>query len=407
MLIDRPLYLDRLIAWKDKHLVKIITGVRRSGKSTLFKIYQNYLLSSGVQPEQIINLNMEDPEYTELLDWQKLYRKINSRLLPDKKNYIFLDEIQNVKDFQRAADGLFIKENVDLYLTGSNSKFQSGEWATLLAGRYLELHILPLSFKEYISVTGRENLPQKFTAYLENSSFPQSLEFTEKQDIKNYLQGIYNTIVLKDVMENKQIKNAGRLERVIKFMADNIGNISSIKKITDTLTAAGTEKIYAPLVENYLDAFCDSYILYKLNRYDIKGKNLLKTLDKYYLVDLGLRYFLLGNQPADRGRLLENIVYLELRRRGYKTYVGKVNIFVPETGKVKTTEVDFVAEGVNETQYYQVADSVTDKKTLQRELRSLEAIPDHNPKILLTMDFWPPTSHNGIKQVNILDWLLD
>jgi predicted AAA+ superfamily ATPase len=395
-MIPRPQYLKKLLGFKDKQLIKIVTGVRRSGKSTLFELYQEELLKSGVARKQIQSINLEDPAYAELLDWHKLYDYINKRLVAGKKNYIFIDEIQNVVDFEKAADGLFIKKNVDLYLTGSNSKMQSGEWATLLSGRYVEIHILPLSFKEYYSVADTGNVEDTFRNYLENSSFPYALQFDgNKKEIRDYLGGIYNTIVLKDVVENKKIRDVGRLESVIKFMADNIGNLTSIKKISDTMTSDGIKML--PLtIENYLDAFRESYILYKISRYDVKGKKLLQTQDKYYLVDIGLRYYLLGDRKADRGRILENIVYLELLRRGYKVYIGKIG----------DKEVDFVVEGSDGTEYYQVADTVADEKTLNRELEPLNSIKDHNPKILLTGDFEPKTSHNGIKQINVFDWLL-
>jgi predicted AAA+ superfamily ATPase len=403
-MIDRPEYLKKLLGFKDKDLIKIVTGVRRCGKSTLFQLYQTELARLGVAPEQIQSINLEDPAYRELLDWEKLYDYINARLLPGKKNYLFIDEIQNVKDFQRAADGLFIKKNVDLYLTGSNSKMQSGEWATLLSGRYVEIHMFPLSFKEYVSTEEHPfaNAPQQFQKYMEYSSFPYTVNILHAGDGKQtavqvyqYLSGIYNTIVLKDVVENKRIKEVGRLERIIKFMAGNIGSETSIKRISNTLGSDGM-KIQPLTVESYLDAFRDSYILYRADRYDIKGKGLLKTLNKYYLVDMGLRRFLLGDKPVDSGHILENVVYLELLRRKYTVYIGKVG----------EKEVDFVTQGPDGTEYYQVSETVHSKETLARELAPLVAIRDHNPKFLLTRDYDPPTSHNGIKQLNVLDWLL-
>ena len=406
-MIDRPEYLKKLISWKDKQLVKIVTGVRRSGKSTLFQLYQDYLFQHGVEQNQIIHLNMENPENSLLLDWQKLYDFINVRLLPDKKNYVFIDEIQNVPDFQRAADGLFIKDNVDLYLTGSNSHIQSGQWATMLAGRYVEIHIFPLSFKEYVSAYPfNDTRETMYRRYLENSSYPYTMtmhtenEKWETDLIRDYLGGIFNTIVLKDVVDNKNIREPGKLERVIKFIADNIGNLTSLKKISDMLTADGF-KIYPQTVESYVDAFIDSYVLYRAYRYNVKGKALLKTLNKYYLVDLGLRYFLLGDGTIDTGRMLENVIYLELLRRNRKVYVGKVG------DSENINEIDFVVEGANGTEYYQAAETVLDKKTLERELASLDAVKDHNPKYLLTLDNTPNCSHNGIKQINALDWLLE
>ncbi|MDR2048852.1 MAG: ATP-binding protein [Treponema sp.] len=401
-MIPRPEYLKRLFGFKDKQLIKIVTGVRRCGKSTLLELYQAELAKRGVDSEQIQSINLEDPAYRNLPDWEKLYDYINTRLLPDRKNYIFIDEIQNVKDFQKAADGLFIKKNVDLYLTGSNSRMQSGEWATLLSGRYVEIHMFPLSFKEYADAFPYFGTADAmFAGYLEYGSFPYITSMMEsnlkiiKSQVFDYLSGVYNTIVLKDVVENKRIKEVGRLERVIKFMSDNIGSETSIKKISDMLTADGI-KILPLTVESYLDAFRDSYILYRADRYDVKGKKLLKTLNKYYLVDMGLRRFLLGDKPIDSGHVLENVVYLELLRRNHKVYVGKVG------GK----EVDFVTEGPDGTEYYQVSETVRGRETLARELFPLDAIRDHNPKFLLTRDYDPHVSHNGIKQLNVLDWLL-
>ncbi len=405
-MIIRQKYLDKLVAWKDKQLVKILTGVRRCGKSTLFQIYQDHLLQNGVSSEQIISLNMEDPANNELLDWKKLYEFINNRLLANKQNYIFLDEIQNVPDFQRAADGLFIKNNVDLYLTGSNAHFQSGQWATMLTGRYIEIHVLPLSFKEYVSAYPfNDSIETMYRNYLENTSFPYAtnIHSNNKWDtslIRDYLDGIYSTIILKDVVDNKNIQDPSKLERAIKYIADNIGNTTSLKKISDMLTTDGF-KISPQTIENYVDAIMDSYILYRADRYDIKGKKLLKTLNKYYLVDLGLRYFLLGDRNIDTGKMLENIVYLELLRRNRKVYVGKTD------GTGDSKEIDFVVEGENGTEYYQVAETVLDKNTLNRELSALDSVKNHNPKYLLTMDNVPQQTHNGIRQIYVLDWLLD
>ena len=416
-MIDRPEYLKKIVSWKDKKLIKIITGVRRSGKSTLFKLYQDYLLANSINPEQVINLNMEDPSFRDLLAWDKLYDFINAKLLKDKKSYVFIDEIQNVKDFQRAADGLFIKNNVDLYLTGSNSHLQYGEWATMLTGRYIEIHIFPLSFKEYVSAYPYNDTHETmFQRYLENSSFPYAMELRSGQNkwdtdrIRDYLGGIYSTIVLHDVIENKKLRETGRLELVLKYLADSIGNQTSIKKISDVMTNDGF-KIYPQTIENYLEALRDSYILYRADRYDVKGKKLLKTLNKYYLVDMGFRYFLLGDRQIDTGRMLENIVYLELLRRNRKVYIGKIDMprIQKSTKDEKTAakEIDFVVENNTGTEYYQVAETVLDKTTRDRELAPLNKIPDHNPKYLLTKDATPLTSHNGIKQINVFDWLLE
>ncbi|MDR0822654.1 MAG: ATP-binding protein, partial [Endomicrobium sp.] len=315
-MIERPTYLNILISFKDKKLIKIITGIRRCGKSTLFELYQDYLLKNGIMPNQIRNINLEDADYRQLLNWENLHDNISKNLLPDKMNYIFLDEIQNVADFQRAADSLFIKKNVDLYLTGSNARMLSGEIATLLSGRYIEIQMLPLSFKEYLSAcSDKSNLPEKFKNYLSNSGFPYTLEFNgNRKEINRYLGGIYNTILLKDIVSYKKISDISRLESVIHFMFSNIGNETSINNIRNTMKSDG-KIIEGQTIENYLDCLIDSFVLYRANRFDIKGKQYLKTNEKYYLVDIGLRNFLLGRENRDEGHILENIVYLELLRR--------------------------------------------------------------------------------------------
>jgi predicted AAA+ superfamily ATPase len=397
-MIERPEYLRKLIGFKDKQLIKIITGVRRSGKSTMFKLFQGYLIQNGVLPGQIQSVNLEDANNAPLTDWKVLHDHIQNKLVQDKKNYVFLDEIQNVPDFQKAADSLFIKENVDLYLTGSNSHILSGKWATMLAGRYVAIQMFPLSFMEYVSAFPQNpNLSERFRDYLENSSFPYTLEFNgNKEQIADYLSGLYNTVVLKDIIGYRKIADVLQLESVIKFMFNNIGNETSVNKIKNTMLS-DKRKITTGTIENYLESLMDSYTLYRAGRYDVKGRQYLKTNGKYYLVDIGLRYFLLGNANVDTGHILENVVYLELLRRGYKVYIGKVG----------TTEVDFVAIKDGKTEYYQVAQTVIEQTTLNRELRSLNDIKDHNPKFLLTMDYMPAASYNGIRQINVLDWLLE
>lgn len=396
-MIKRNTYLEKLKSFKDKKLIKVITGIRRCGKSTLLKIFQDYLLQNNIEENQIISINFENPDYEDLKDYKSLYKYIEKKLVPNKKNYVFLDEIQNVKDYQKAVDGLYIKENVDLYITGSNAYFLSGELATLLSGRYVEIEMLPLSFKEYLSaLPEKTDLPAKYRDYLVKSSFPYTLELEDEEQIRVYLAGIYNTVILKDVVARKNISDVNILESVVRYMFDNIGNITSGKKISDALTSAG-RKISNHTVESYLSALTDSFILYKASRYDVKGKQYLQTNEKYYLVDIGLRYFLLGSKKADMGRILENIVYLELLRRGYEVYIGKVG----------TLEVDFVAVKNGDVEYYQVAQTVQQPETLERELKPLDSIKDHNPKYLLTLDVEPPTSHKGIKQIYALDWLLE
>jgi predicted AAA+ superfamily ATPase len=395
-MIERQIYLKKLIGYRDKRLIKIITGVRRCGKSTMFLLFQAYLLKNGVKSEQIQSINLEDIDNSALTDYMLLHKYIQKRLVPGKMNYVFLDEIQNVPDFQKAADSLYIKENVDLYLTGSNSSMLSGKWATMLSGRYIEIHMLPLSFREYISTfRDKSNLPEKFNEYLVNSSFPYTLAFKgDKDQINDYLRGLYSTIILKDVIGHKRIADVMQIENLIRFMFNNIGNETSVNKIKNVMSSDG-RKIAPQTIEMYLNALMDSFVLYRTGRYDIKGKQYLKTSEKYYLVDIGLRYCLLGSANTDAGHVLENVVYLELIRRGCKVYIGKIG----------SAEVDFITEKGGQTAYYQVSQTVLDPNTLARELAPLEAIKDHNPKFLLSFDY-STASHNGIQQINVLDWLL-
>lgn len=397
-LIKRKEYLKQLINWRDKKVIKVITGVRRCGKSTLMDLYKSCLLEQGVANEQIISINFEDYDYIDLLEPRNFYAYVKERILSDGRiTYCFFDEIQNVKDFERVVDSLYIKPNVDIYITGSNAYMLSSELATLLSGRYVEIKMLPLSFKEYVEASGDEReLARKYRSYIETSSFPYVLDM--KQDarvIREYLNGIYNTIVVKDITQRNKFPDTMMLESVLRFAYDNIGNILSTKKIADTMTSDG-RKIDTKTVEKYLNALMESYILYHCKRYNIKGKQYLKTLDKYYAVDMGMRKVLLGSKAMDAGHILENIVYLELLRRGYDVYIGKVD----------DLEVDFVAMDDKGMTYYQVSATVRDEKTLKRELASLQSINDHYPKILLTLDDDPEMEYAGIRKINALDWLL-
>ena len=397
MTIQRKEYLKKLIAFRDKQLIKVVTGVRRCGKSTLLKMYQEWLREQGVEASRIISINFEDIDYEELTDYRKLYDYLKEHLNPERMTYIFLDEILNVTDFPKVVDSLYIKNNVDIYMTGSNAYMLSSEIATLISGRYVQIEMLPFSFKEYMESTGSMNdRGVKYTEYLENSSFPQTLELKGQPDeIRDYLEGLYNTIVVKDIVNRKKITDTMMLKSLLRFVFDNIGNPLSSKKIADTMTSAG-RKIDVKTVEKYLEALTESYILYQAKRYNIKGKQYLKTLEKYYVVDVGLRFMLLGSKQMDAGHILENVVYLELLRRGYDVYVGKINEF----------EVDFVAQNSRGTSYFQVALTVRDEKTLQRELRPLQSIRDHYPKMILTLDEDPETQYDGIRRVNARDWLL-
>lgn len=394
-MIPRNQYVDKLLSFKDHKLIKVISGVRRCGKSTLFKLYQEKLLKNGINKNQIQSINFEDLSNEEFLDYRKLYKHIIAKAVPNKKNYIFLDEIQNVPDFQKAVDSLYIRDNFDIYITGSNAYLLSGELATLLSGRYVEIKMLPLSFKEYLSAVNNQNIPQAYANYVQKGAFPYSLQIPTEEGITDYLQGILDSIIIKDVISRHKIADTQDLYRILRFMFDNIGSLVSIKKISDTMTSANY-KISNKTAEKYINALVESFILYPVLRYDIKGKQYLQTGNKYYLVDTGLRYALLGKKNIDTGRLLENIVYLELLRRGYKVFIGKSG----------ASEVDFIALNEKSTEYYQVSQSVSDNKTLMRELKSLQQIKDHYPKYVLTTDYLPVSDFEGIQVLNVYDWLL-
>lgn len=398
-MVERKEYLEELKRWKEKDLIKVVTGIRRCGKSTLFDLFIDYLKSIGVSEKQIIKINLEDADY-DFKDYKELYDYIKARLISDKVNYVFLDEVQNVPEFQRAVDSLYIKKNVDVYITGSNAYLLSGELATLLSGRYIEIKMLPLSFKEYVSAfPNNNNYYQLFLEYMRNGGMPGNLSIidTNPNDIDKYMDGIFSTIVYKDIMARNNITDKILLESILKFIYDSIGSPISTKKISDTLTSKGMSTSNHT-VENYITAFIESFLIYKAERFDVKGKNLLVRDYKYYSVDTGLRSYLLGKKAdSDMGHILENIVYLELLRRGYKVYVGKVD----------DLEVDFVAENREGLKYFQVALSVRDDKVLERELKSLQKTGDHYPKYLLTLDMDLESDYDGITKINVVDWLLN
>lgn len=396
-MIDRSLYLDELKRWKDKDLIKVVTGIRRCGKSTLFDLFINYLKKSGIKDNQIIKINLEDADYN-FAGYKELYDFINNKIDEKTNYYVFLDEVQNVKDFQRAVDSLYIKKNVDVYITGSNAYLLSGELATLLSGRYVEIKMLPLSFKEYVSAFDSNNYGQLFLDYMKNGGMPGNISIlkSNSNDLDKYLDGIFSTIVYKDIMIRNNITDKMLMDGVLKFIFDSIGSPISTKKISDTLTSRGMSTSNHT-VENYLTAFSESFLIYKAERFDVKGKNLLVRDYKYYTVDTGLRSYLLGKKSdSDMGHILENIVYLELLRRGYSVYVGKVD----------DLEVDFVAKNRDGLKYYQVALSVRDNKVLDRELKSLQKTGDHYPKFLLTLDMDLEADYDGITKINVIDWLL-
>lgn len=402
--INRNEYLDFLKRHKDKNVIKVITGIRRSGKSTLFEIYKDYLKSQGVQDNQIISINFEDLEFEDYRDYKNLYKYITNKLNPNKMNYIFLDEIQHVKQFEKAVDSLFIKPNVDIYITGSNAYFMSGELATLLTGRYVELNVLPLSFKEFCqaywesdrNINTVKPLSELYNLYITRSSFPYTASLNDEKDIKEYLRGIYDSVLLNDVVARYKISDVMLLESIVAFLFDSMGSLLSLKKIADTLTSKGRKTTF-PTVEKYVKALIESMLIYQAKRYNIKGKELLATNSKYYVADIGLRQILMSKTTNDQGHILENIVYLELLRRGYDVYVGNID----------NREVDFVARMGQSTEYYQVSASALDPATLERELTPFNKIKDNYPKYLLTFDeIGAGSDYEGVKQLNVLEWLV-
>lgn len=394
-LIPRSHYIEQLSTWRDKQIIKVITGIRRSGKSTLMMQYQQQLLSLGVKPDQIQVYNFEDLANESLLDYRQLYAHVSQRLQPDCQNYLFFDEIQMVNEYQRAIDSLFLRSNVDIYLTGSNAYLLSSEIATLLSGRYIELRLLPLSFAEYCyqsPLSAEEN----YRRYLSLTSFPYGLQLPHAEAVREYLDGLYSTVVLKDIVSRRKLQDMDLLGRIVRFLSDNIGNLTSVKSIANNLQAGG-RKVSDHTVESYMQSLVECFLFYRIERYDIRGKQRLKVGHKYYIADLGIRHLLIGIQGGDLGHLLENVVCLELLRRGCQVMVGKMG----------DAEVDFIALQSGLPTYFQVSLSVRDEATLRRELTPLLQINDHYPKYLLTLDPDPPVSHDGIKQLYALDWLLN
>lgn len=398
MLINRPDYFNKLLGYKDKKIIKVITGVRRCGKSTLLQLYKDYLLNNNIKSKQVISINFDDYKYYDLLEAKTLHAYIDERIINNEKMYLFLDEIQNVKDYQRVVNSFYLNDKVDIYMTGSNSYMLSGELATLLTGRYVQIDMLPFSFSEFVEINGfGDSLDRAYQSYIETSSFPYVSQLNnELNQVSDYLKSLYNTVVLKDIVARKNISDVMMLESVLRFLADNIGNILSTKKISDTMTSDG-RPINVRTVESYIKAFIESYIVYQIKRYDIKGKQYLKTLEKYYLVDIGLRNTMLGSSSGqDVGHILENIVFLELLRRGYDLYIGKV----------EGLEIDFVAKRSTEVKYIQVAASVRDSRTLEREIRPLQKVQNNYPKCIMTLDLDPVADFDGIKKFNALDYLM-
>ena len=395
-LIERKTYLAQFSMWREEKLIKVVTGVRRSGKSTLFDLYINQLKNDGITDEQIVFINLEDEDYAELLDYKKLHEYVKKRIYKDKWTYLFIDEIQNCKDYEKAVSSLYLKKNLDIYITGSNAYILSGELATKLTGRYIKIDMLPLSFMEYTEAVKTADKRERFNQYMNMGAFPYAVRFVDNSLAHSqYLEGIYNTVMVKDIMIRKELTDITLLKSVARFLASNIGSPVSAKKIADTLTSSGRPTGSAT-IGNYLEALSDSYLFYKVQRYDIKGKMHLKTESKYYICDTGLRNMMLGTINKDIGHVIENIVYLELLRRGYTVSIGK-------TGR--GTEVDFVVTRNNQIEYYQVSASVLDQGTLERELSPLKQIKDNYPKYLLTLDDYSG-DYNGIRQINLIDWLI-
>ena len=394
-MITRHQYLEKLRLFKDKQLIKVITGIRRCGKSTLLEQFQTELKTQGVTDEQIIHINFEDLMYEDLLDYKKMYAYISERL-NTKGTYIFLDEIQRVPSFQKAVDSLYIQPNVDVYITGSNSDLLSSELATLLTGRYIEIKMLPLSFKEYVSAfDASANKRELFSTYMQNGAMPYVLNLPNKEAVNIYLEGIYHTILSNDIARRHPQTDLSVLESILKYLMHNIGNLVSSTNIANALTSNNRKTSYNT-VEKYIGYLTESFLIYEASRYDVKGKQHLKSLSKYYLIDSGLRNMLLSNSASDIGHILENIVYFELLRRG-----GKVNV-----GKLDSREVDFVVTTSEGIEYYQVAATVLDEQKRQTELEPLEKIKDFYPKTLITLDDFNLGNHNGIKIVNAIDFLL-
>lgn len=404
-MVERTGYLDTLWSWKDEQIIKVVTGMRRCGKSTLLEQFQNRLLRSGADSSQILSINFEALEMEEFLDYKKLYSYITERLDPARKNYIFLDEIQRVESFEKVVDSLYLKDYVDIYITGSNSYLLSGDLATLLTGRYVEIRMLPLSFREFHEVV-KTDPESAFAEYMRVGGLPYvaTMERAEEK-LNSYFEGIYNTIIVKDIEDRQSFREQSRnqrkitdivlLKNIAKYLASVVGSPISVKKVTDYLISNG-RRVSANTVDDYIEALCESFIFYEAERFDIAGKELLRSNRKMYIVDLGLRNYILPKRTYDLGFSLENIVYLELLRRGYRVNIGKLG----------NTEVDFVARKSDEIIYCQVTADMTAEATFEREMKPLRMIADNYPKLVLTLDRFTPANYEGIKVVSVVDWLL-
>lgn len=405
-MVQRTAYLKQLESWRDEQVIKVVTGIRRCGKSTLLRQYQELLRERGVGEEQIISINFEELEYEPLLEYHALYQYVKVRLCPGKMTYIFLDEIQKVDGFQKVVDSLYVKENTDIYITGSNAYLLSGDLATLLTGRYVELSMLPLSFQEYTEITGAQG-DAAFAEYLKYGGLPYvaSMEKTEEK-VSTYLEGIYNTVIVKDIEDRqrrkerdpdkRKVSDIALLKTIARYLASVIGSQVSVKSVADYLTSNG-RKVSPNTVDDYMEALAESFIFYPVERFDIVGKQVLKTNQKWYMVDLGLRGHILPRRNYDLGFSLENIVYFELLRRGYRVNIGKIN----------SGEVDFVAQKQGTLTYFQVTADMTAQETFEREMAPLRAIRDNYPKTVLTLDRFTPGNYDGIQVLQVTDWLLE
>ncbi len=398
--ILRKTELSKLSVLKDKNLIKVVTGVRRAGKSTLLIQFQE-LLKEENPNVSLISINMDLPEFRFLAEnnWKEIYDYINGLLQKDIMNYVFIVEIQNIPEFEKLLEGLFVTPNVDLYVTGSNAYLLSSELATILTGRAFEINILPFSFAEYLEFTGKTLTPDRsFAEYMRIGGFPEAVGFVQSGEnyVYEYLKTVFQNIYENDIQKRHKIYYETSYNEVVNFLIDSVGSTVSARNIARVLTANG-KKIDNKTVSKYIDTLVESYLFYKVNRYDIKGKQHLATQEKYYLVDLGLRYALLGKElVADAGHLLENVIYLELRRRNYQIWIGKT----------ENLEVDFVVRDKDGyTKYIQVANTVKERTTLERELAPFNRIPDYNERLLITMDY-ETGNHNGVKQINAIDWIL-
>lgn len=405
-MIERKNYLEKLIAWKDEKVIKVVTGIRRCGKSTLLDLYKEYLKKNGAEDGQIVAVNFEDLENEALQDYKALYAYLSGSLRRGKMTYIFLDEIQKVEGFEKVVDSLYIKENVDVYITGSNSWLLSGELATLLSGRYIEIKMLPFSFAEFYASRGGGDADRLFADYMANGSFPYIATMDRtKEKIDMYLEGIYNTVIVKYIEERqnrkendpnrRKVSDISLLKNISKFLANSIGSPISVKRIADYITSSG-RKVSQNTIDGYIEALVQAYVFYQAERYDVEGKQLLKQNGKFYIVDLGLRRYLLPKREYDLGYSLENVVYLELLRRGYEVHVGKMG----------QTEVDFVAKKDDVISYYQITASLMEQTTFEREIKPLKRINDNYPKRILTLERFTLGNYEGIEVLNAVDWLL-